>query len=249
MHRLTVRINIKNYTFVAKFYVILLFLVLLGLFLWLGSWQLDRSAQKKQILTVYQKSFQAAPIPLIDVSSQPSQYRFQAVKIRGTYNNKKQFLLDNRFYKHRLGYHVLTAFKPNNSNHWLLVDRGWIERGSSRQQLPSLSSIPNPQTIIGRVYIPSTKQRVLNDEQDNPHAWPRLIQKIDFFVLAKMFGKPLYPFIVRLEPQQRFGDVRDWPLVNVLPAKHTAYAVQWFAFAMVLIILFVALHIKRRELR
>ena len=31
----------------------------------------------------------------------------------------------------------------------------------------------------------------------------------------------------------------DWPVINVTPEKHTAYAVQWFAMALVLLLLYL----------
>ncbi|HEY9031818.1 MAG TPA: SURF1 family cytochrome oxidase biogenesis protein, partial [Kangiella sp.] len=41
--------------------------------------------------------------------------------------------------------------------------------------------------------------------------------------------------------------VRQWELVASPPEKHIAYAVQWFGMALVLIILFIVLNLKRER--
>jgi surfeit locus 1 family protein len=59
--------------------------------------------------------------------------------------------------------------------------------------------------------------------------------------------KKVYPFIIRLDKQDAYGFVREWAIVSMPPQRHFAYAAQWFAMAGVILILFVALNVKRYE--
>ena len=59
--------------------------------------------------------------------------------------------------------------------------------------------------------------------------------------------KAVYPFIIRLDKQDTYGFVREWETVSMLPARHLAYALQWFAMAFVILIIFVALNLKKKN--
>ena len=94
------------------------------------------------------------------------------------------------------------------------------------------------ENLTGYIYVPPGESYLLG-EVASDRAWPRLIQAADVAALADMLGEAVYPFIVRLEPDSAGALLADWPLVNTRPEKHTAYAVQWFAMASVLLLLFV----------
>ena len=64
----------------------------------------------------------------------------------------------------------------------------------------------------------------------------RVMQKVDIAQLQKLTHKDYYPFVLRLNPGQAHGFVRDWQPINVLPARHLGYVVQWFLMALVLLI-------------
>lgn len=73
--------------------------------------------------------------------------------------------------------------------------------------------------------------------------WPKRIQAIEMAKLASAVEAvtiaPLFPYTVRIDPDHRAALTVDWQVVNVSPAKHKGYAVQWFAMAVALGILFI----------
>lgn len=54
--------------------------------------------------------------------------------------------------------------------------------------------------------------------------------------VAQRLGVNIFPYVLRLD-QQETNFNADWPVINVQPAKHTGYAVQWFALATALVVL------------
>jgi len=60
-------------------------------------------------------------------------------------------------------------------------------------------------------------------------------------------GRPLQPRLLLLDPDATSGFVRKWTPAVMPPARHQAYAFQWFAFALAALVLFVALHWKKVE--
>jgi cytochrome oxidase assembly protein ShyY1 len=42
-----------------------------------------------------------------------------------------------------------------------------------------------------------------------------------------------------MDPDVSGGFVREWPVVNMQPAKHTSYALQWFGLTLVLVVVYI----------
>ena len=56
-------------------------------------------------------------------------------------------------------------------------------------------------------------------------------------------GRGGAPFEIRLDPGAAAYQA-DWPIVAMDPQKNTGYAVQWFAMALALLLLFIYLGIR-----
>ena len=50
---------------------------------------------------------------------------------------------------------------------------------------------------------------------------------------------------MRLSTDESSGFVREWAIVSMPPVRHVGYAVQWFAMALAILILFIALNVKK----
>lgn len=213
----------------------ILALALLPLLLWLGFWQLDRAEEKRQLQALYSQRMSSDPIPLNAMSS-PEQMRYQPVVIEGEYRPQWNLLLDNKIYKGSFGYEVLTAFQLSKSEQWLWINRGWIAGDRARLSLPNIPTPPKgKQQLKAEVYIPQGQMLKLG--ADTNKKWPRVIQGIEIEVLAKELKQDMFPYSVRLAPAAAGVLERNWLVVNIEPAKHTGYAVQWFALAVVAVII------------
>lgn len=224
------------------------FLFFLSILLTLGFWQLQRETEKKELLAKYAARQQQSPISLTALQEEVNDIQFQSIQLVGSYDNRRQFLLDNRYYQRRLGYYVLTPFKPVSGTRWVLINRGWIPRGTRREELPQLPPIQGIQHVEGIVYQPPQKVFKLGRNIENPDQWPQRAQQRDMASFSRALGKDVYPFIVRLNADQPHGFVRDWPIVTLPPERHRAYAIQWFALALVLSVIYCAVNVSfRRE--
>jgi surfeit locus 1 family protein len=54
--------------------------------------------------------------------------------------------------------------------------------------------------------------------------------------LSAALARPLEPRIVLLDASEPDGYVRDWHPPGMQPIRHWAYAIQWWAFAVVTLI-------------
>ena len=108
-------------------------LVVLGILIALGFWQLDRATQKRILLAGYTVNPNATVVQLEPDLQSVTDLRYKFASATGYYDAKHQFLLDNRTSHGRAGYHVLTPFKLRESQVAVLVNRGWIPMGVSRE--------------------------------------------------------------------------------------------------------------------
>lgn len=213
-----------------------IFLILLGI------WQLHRAKEKEAILN--QQAAFAMRAPRLWQPNLKNIQTFQKIKIDGSYL-PVVFLLDNQFYQHHLGYHVLSPLQLQDGQ-VVIIDRGWIPAGISRTVLPPITNPKKPLTLQGDVYIPSNKQWALGIglEEKTPNL--AVIEQLDISLMSQFLHKSIYPFIIRLNKNEAYGFIRKWEVVSMQPSRHIGYAVQWFAMAAVLFLTYISLLIKHK---
>ncbi len=225
----------------------LLIFLLMGLFIHLGLWQLERAEEKARLLQL-QTERQADGIHVLDGSEQDAELmRFQTVEVVGEMVAAAQFLLDNRKHLKQAGYHVLVPVAIQGSDHAVLVNRGWIAQGVSRAELPVVEVQPGTVRLQGTVRVPTVHGYRLDQDPTAP-----LRLYIDLPAISSAIGRPLLPFVVRAESTERapLNDalIRQWPAGRgaLEPSMHRGYAMQWFAFALVLLGGWIALWMRSR---
>lgn len=217
-------------------------LVMLPVFLSLGMWQWHRADYKRALQKVYAEQSDTRPLSLTQALADPLGHRYFPLSIAGHYLGDRQFLVDNQFYQHQLGYYVLTPFLTDDGK-TLLVNRGWVARGAANKIAVSVGH----QRLVGRVGTAPSKTFLLGENVYPGSTWPKKIQAIKLRDLSATLNTPLEPVILLLSPLAENGFTRDWQPQGLSPEKHMGYAVQWFAFATLLMVLFVVLNLKKRD--
>jgi surfeit locus 1 family protein len=217
--------------------------VLLPMLLSLSWWQLQRADEKAAISAQWQQRQQEPARPLLEIdSTQAQDLAYLPVALRGEFVQDHYFLLDNRIHKGKFGYEVLAIMLLADSQRAVLVNRGWIAGDPSRQSLPDIDNIGGQQTVLGHIYVPPGAPYLLGESSPEP-GWPKRVQAVEMDKLQMAFSTvspaTLFPYTVRIEPNSNNALTVGWQVVNTSPEKHTAYAVQWFAMAAALLILFV----------
>ncbi len=222
--------------------------LLFPLFLTLGLWQLDRADQKRALIQNFEARSQEPPLRLSGAQQDPEQLRNRRVIASGRYDSGRQLLLDNQIYQSRPGYHVLTPLRLAGEDVAVMVNRGWIPLGPRRDQLPDIHTGEQPRRVAGTIHLPSAPPLLLGESGDRAPGWPKVIQRVDRPALEQRLAMKLLPFTVRLSPEDDDGYVREWkPHYRTPVEKHHAYAVTWFGFAALLVLLYVGLNLVREE--
>ena len=228
----------------------LAYLALLVLLCALGTWQLGRSEEKRLFLEQQALAFASAEI--ISLSNHADidadKLRYKKTLVTGHYDTGHQFLIDNQISAGKVGYFVLTPFILQGETVGVLVNRGWIPLNPDRRVLPDVQ-IKNESTVVsGRInHFPSVGLKLAGAEIPTD-SWPSVLQVVDVGVLAKKLAYPLMPFQIELDKDQPAGFKREWQAMTVmLPEQHIAYAIQWFALAITLTMLFIWYSYKKND--
>ncbi len=228
-------------------------LIVLPILTSLGFWQLDRAELKQQQLDKYIARAGQVPISLKmlakPASIQPADVLYRRFEVIGQYDDKHNFLIDNRVHQSQVGFYVITPFKIENSNAVILVNRGWIKGKRYRADLPEFPTTVKKIRIKGVGYVPSKNFFSVDNVKITGEKFPLVIQNIDFEAIGKLLNTELYPFVLRLDPKEKTGFVRDWKVVTSSPEKSQSYAAQWFTMALVVLLIYISssFRIKREK--
>jgi len=219
------------------------------LFVRLGEWQLDRARDAQDLLTAFDSAQHAAFEDFSSVAAAPPPARFPHVRVSGRFVEGRGWLRDEQVRYGKVGVEVIDAFAVDGSAALLLVDRGWVAWTRSAEARPALPPLPEGELSLAGVYapFPGSGMHVGGNALAAQKTWPKLTLAIDPAEIGADIGRPLQPRLLLLDPDAASGFVRAWTPAVMPPARHQAYAFQWFAFALASLILFVALHWKKVE--
>jgi len=203
----------------------------------LGRWQTGRADEKRGLAERFERAGLAAPTP---VSGQPASAQtlvFRRLSATGEFLPQFTVLLDNKVYRGRPGYFVVTPMRIAGSTIQVLVNRGWIAAGARREDIPEIK------TPVGRVTIEGFglehAPRVLAVGSDNTRG--RVWQGLSLGEFAQWSGLALQPVFLEQRSETADGLVRDWPAPDFGIDRHTSYALQWYLIAALSVVIFICL--------
>lgn len=242
---------LKNYQFNFKLIPTLAFIITFCCFIKLGFWQLDRANQKNLLNDSYTLRQQDKLVNLNDnkikIDNKES-ILWRKVELNGSFLNEKNIILDNQIFNKQPGFNIITPFKILNTNHIVLVNRGWHPNLQSREIIPVINSLTSKVKLIGHVANFPAKGITLG--QDNFETLNSSIfrfQKLDVEELSYFLSFNLLPYMIYLDPLVDNVYYKTFKLPAPDSVKNYGYAFQWYAFAVTLLIIFLRLGIKRKK--
>ena len=193
---------------------------------------------------------QARPALSLNDAGESGFYSYQRIKVTGRFDTEHQFLLDNKVYQGRVGYQVITPLLMTESSKAVLVNRGWIPQTGSREELPTFPTPTEELMLEGQLKLDTGKYFGLGDSGIKNETWPRVIQWLELEQLENTLGYKIQDFIILQSPDSPAGFKRDWYIKKIVPEKSISYAVQWFALALALVIIYLVVNTRKvKEVR
>lgn len=181
----------------------------------LGNWQAGRAQEKRAAAAELEQ---------------------RRVSLRGVFRPEHTVLLDNKIRDRRLGYEVVTPLRLDGEH--VLVNRGWIEAGRSRDALPAVRTPPGEVRIEGVAL--ERFPRVLALESRG-----KVRQSLDIEAFARETGLRLQPRLIEQHSSADDGLLRDWPRPDAGAEKNAAYSFQWYSLAALAVVIALVLSFRR----
>jgi len=223
--------------------------LLLPVLLALADWQWHRAADKIALREHWAAQSALPPLRLSSTklgAGDPFALAGRPVIVRGRWQAEHQVLLDNQVADGQVGYRVFTPLRlPDGTA--VLVDRGWVPAPPRRDEAPDVG-LTTQDAVAAGVASPAPVPGPFARQDIDASLGSSIlrVQLLDPPALSQRLGLDLAPWTLRLDPAAPDGYRRRWPPPGGLtPERHRAYAVQWFALAALLVIVYVKLNLRR----
>ncbi len=228
----------------------------------LGIWQLERLDQRRAFNAHVEAMQSEAPLDLnTGVPEGLTGMEYRAVVVSGTYDFENQVALRNQFYGDAYGYHLLTplvlddtstsastgsasassAQRLSAGGFAVLVDRGWVP-AEGNDSPSGWSRYDNGGQAEVRGVIRLGQARAQIGGIPDPTLAPGQT-RLDFWYVANLeriaaqIPYPILPVYIQPDPDPADTEspIPFQPEIELTEGPHFGYALQWFAFATILV--------------
>lgn len=190
----------------------------------------------------------APPFAQVPTAAQAESLRYRPIRLSGHFPGAQQILLDNMTSAGRVGYQVLTPFRAD-SGELVLVNRGWLPAAPDRRELPAIAlGGVGKRTIGGRIdALPRAALSLGEPTVVAAAGQPVVLSYPDFATLDTVLGESVARFQLLLDPAEPDGFERHWGPPTDRDERSFGYAVQWFALALLSLVLAIGIAIRGRR--
>ena len=235
-------ISIGAFSFQPRIWTTLLAVAGVVLTFFLGELQIGR-ADFKQGLQDRQNAMAREPAISVGAATLAADdVLLRKVEVRGEFIPKYTVFVDNRLYQHQPGYHVATPMRIAGSQRYVLVNRGWVPASRDRS-IPVIETPVGEQRIKGTAVAYSERFLELSTKVAEGNVWQNLV----FERYHQATGLELQPFVIQQDSAADDGIKREWSRPDLGRNTHLAYAFQWYALSLAILIYYLVTHVKRRS--
>lgn len=239
-------IRLGNRLFSPPWWATALFVLVGAVMLLLGRWQLQRAAEKISLATAAQQALSAAPADMLEVlsgsagqapavvnagqrssgndtvarHSRAASADYRQVTASGTLLVGQQFLWDNRVHKGSAGFEIIIPLKLAGTDRIVLLNRGWVPVGISRDDLPDTDfaagvagAMQNAENSPAAPVIAISVEGLLTEpsrgfasgpalaaqrpDGGDESAWPKLLQYFDYQAISDALQAPVVAGVIQ----------------------------------------------------
>jgi surfeit locus 1 family protein len=201
----------------------------------LGFWQLDRLEERRAANAVLEQQLAAEPLSLndvdldsVDLTSMPD----RSVTATGEFDFSEQILLRVQNFQGNAGSHLVAPLRLEGREEAVLVDRGWIPEVEQAPENWSTFDEPGTVTVEGTIQLTEVARNA-----EPPSAPQSEWFRINVEAIERQMPYELLPIYVLQSPPPGGNQelpYREQPTFDLSEGPHLSYAIQWFAFTLML---------------
>ncbi|MBL8703990.1 MAG: SURF1 family protein [Rhodospirillales bacterium] len=216
-------------------------LIVLGMLIGLGTWQVERMQDKRAMIAERAQRLTAPPLNLPAVIPIPDALEFRRVQVQGRFLHDQELYLGNRLRNGQGGYHVVTPLLRADGSA-VMVDRGWVPLDRKLPESRAAGQLDGQVVIQGIARRPRPPGWLTPKNQVEGNFW----FVVDLEEMAAATRLPtVLPVYIEAGPQQNPGGLPIGGQTDVtLRDNHLVYAITWYALAAALVVVYVLRSMK-----
>ena len=246
LHAKLFRLSIGPVVFSPGIVPTIVTLLVLYVMFTLGQWQHEKGEYISNLQDKINERKYLPPVSMEELPHDRDDQVFLPVIVRGVFDAEHHIYFDNRIVNGVAGYDIFTPFRMDDGG-VILVNRGWLKQGRTRQDLPEFDTVTSPVSFKALLDRPPSKDFLLADNVHADLTWPMVLQYVDTQEISGMLGYELMPMVLRLDKDADHGFYREIPVLKLDSTKNTGYAFQWFAMMAALLVIYIAVNTKKRQ--
>ena len=201
----------------------------------LGFWQLARHDERQLENAVGDSRYEAEPQPLSELlegaGADVESLQYRRAIVTGVYRADDEVLVRNQVHLGNAGFDVITPLW-DGSDRAVMVNRGWVPLVLDSVPVEQAAPPSGETTEVG--WIDLSQDRPPLGREDPPEGRLEVVNRVDIDRLQAQITYPLAPVYVNLTGEQgsELPVPPDRPVFDD-NGPHLAYAIQWFAFAVI----------------
>lgn len=228
----------------------LLVLLVAGICARLGIWQLDRRTERQARNVVIEERLGLPTIELDGASGDTSGLIFRVAEARGEYDVDRAIVLAGRSHQGAAGAHLLVPLRLSDGTA-VMVNRGWVPALDAAKIDPTDHVPTGPVRARGLlIAFPEIRSSGDGSRSDGapPEDFRRLWYRMDIERWQAQSPYHLAPVYIQELPVEPAGRIPvPLPEPELDDGPHLGYAIQWFSFALIALVGWTVLLIRRRE--
>ena len=231
------KISVQVYKYKLECSILALFVILssASIMLHLCIWQFQKGLYKQNMLDNHRTKQNFS-----EVIHNIDKLNFSKVSVKTiTCYGNKLLLVDLQQHNNSLGYHVILPCKLS-TNHNLLINLGWIK---------NIAETKNYQKKFNNIeftgYLKKAQHNPFINQLPTPNIFPKIIQGFEIDYINQSLNKKFLPAVLLLEEKQPIGFIKEWSIQQISWQRHYFYALQWLAFCIISLIMFIYINTTR----
>lgn len=209
----------------------------------LGIWQLDRLEQRRAFNARVAEQVDQAMLVLDEntISLDLIEMEYRSVEVMGVYDHGEEIAVRNQAWRGLSGVNLLTPLLIPGSEKYVLVNRGWIPMEDAAPENWSQFEELGIVTVRGMIRLSEidadyggVPNPTLQTDQERLDLW-------NFINLERIGAENDLSLLLVYIHQAPDGEetippFRTLPELDLTEGSHAGYAVQWFTFAIILLL-------------
>lgn len=208
----------------------------------LGTWQLHRLEWKRTLLHEIASHMARPPVAFPDQMEKPEDWAYRRVRLTGVFDHAHEIYLFSPGPKGGAGYQVITPLRRNQGA-VILVNRGWVPTHLKDPATRATGQLKGSVSLTGVIRPKAQPNMFSPANRPDQGIW----YWRDIPSMARHLKMQVAAVVVDADATANPG---GWPqggqtIIDV-PNNHLDYALTWYGLAVVLAVIYVVYHRRRR---